>query len=188
MAEPKELRAALPETMAEFQEEPETVLSHPPAKIAMGAVTGNTPSDLVASASDAAAQLADVIRSRNLYSVIQGREFVMCEGWTTLAAMMGCLPREIRNEACEDGHYVAEVELVRMNDGVVMTRASAECGGGGITGNAVSAGPILGRQPVGDRNASPGGGKFSGVHEPSRATIGLDDSFWPAPHPAESPG
>src|SRR6185503_18345281 len=46
----------------------------------------------------------------------------------TLATMMGCLPREVSVTRDEKGTYTATVELVRMSDGAVLTRASAECG------------------------------------------------------------
>ena len=59
--------------------------------------------------------------------MIQGKKFVGVEGWTTLAVMLGCVAREV-STTVHDGIYVAVVELVRMNDGACVGRASAECG------------------------------------------------------------
>lgn len=95
--------------------------------VEIGAVRGDTPKALVAAAVEAANELAAIITSRSLFSNIQGKRYVKCEGWTTLAAIMGCLPREV--EVTEkDGTYVAIVELHRIRDDALMGRASAECG------------------------------------------------------------
>lgn len=95
--------------------------------ISLGTIQANSPQELVASATGAAETLAAVIESQKLYVTLQGRRFVRCEGWTTLAAMLGTMPREVGVEEM-DGIYVATVELVRVADGMVLTRASAECG------------------------------------------------------------
>jgi hypothetical protein len=96
--------------------------------VALGVVSASTPTALVARATDAANALAGVIEAKKLFANISGRKFVKCEGWTTLAAMMGVLPREAGMHLREDGGYEATVELVRISDGIVLTRASAECG------------------------------------------------------------
>lgn len=99
--------------------------------IAMGTVRAASPADLVKSAQTAAKTLADVIRHGKLSVSIQGKEFVKCEGWTTLATMMGVVPREVEVSEidAENGtRYVARVALVRMSDGIVISEASAECG------------------------------------------------------------
>lgn len=98
-----------------------------PDTVQLGVINASTPSVLVARATEAADALASVISAKKLYSTIQGKQYVRCEGWTTLAAMMGCLPREVSNVEAE-GRYTATVELVRMHDGAILTRASAECG------------------------------------------------------------
>lgn len=97
-------------------------------RVELGTIRADNPADMVKGASEAANALAGVIESKKLYSMITGKRYVRCEGWTTLATMMGCLPREVSCEKQSDGGYVAVVELVRMTDGFVMTRASAECG------------------------------------------------------------
>lgn len=98
--------------------------------VELGVVSASSPAQLVARATEAADALAGVIAAKQLFSNIQGRKYVKCEGWTTLAAMMGCLPREDQTVEREDGSYEAVVALVRMRDGQVLTRASAECGRG----------------------------------------------------------
>lgn len=100
-------------------ERPETAIERP------------APREVIRAATEEADVLAGVIDSRKLYSVIQGKKFVRVEGWTTLATLRGCLPREVAVHEMPEGRYVAEVELVRMSDGLVLTRASAECGGDG---------------------------------------------------------
>lgn len=96
--------------------------------VQLGTLRASSPGALVAGASEMATTLAGVIDSQKLYSMIQGRKHVRVEGWTTLAVMLGCTAREVANEAQPDGSFVATVELVRMSDGVVVARATAECG------------------------------------------------------------
>ena len=96
--------------------------------IRLGVIHANRPVELVARATEAADQLAAIIKAKGLFSNIQGKEYVRVEGWTTLAAMMGCLPKEVSMTRRDDGSFEATVELVRMSDGVTLTRASAECG------------------------------------------------------------
>jgi hypothetical protein len=96
--------------------------------IRLGVIHANRPAELVQRASEAADQLAAIIKAKGLFSNIQGKEYVKVEGWTTLAAMMGCLPKEVSMVRREDGAFEATVELVRMLDGLTLTRASAECG------------------------------------------------------------
>lgn len=97
-------------------------------RVELGVIRADGPKELVKVATEAADALRDVISRKKLFSTIQGREYVRVEGWTTLATMMGCLPREVSVTRDEKGTYTATVELVRMHDGAVLTRASAECG------------------------------------------------------------
>lgn len=96
--------------------------------VTLGVVHASGPKELVAAATDAADALAGVIASKKLFNTISGRRYVRVEGWTTLAAMLGCLPREVSVTRTEEGTYTATVELARMSDGAILTRASAECG------------------------------------------------------------
>jgi hypothetical protein len=97
--------------------------------VELGLLRANDAKALVSSATDLASSLADVIKKQRLFSTIQGRRYVQCEGWTTLAAMLGVTPREVESRELEDGGYEAVVELARVKDGAVVGRASAICGG-----------------------------------------------------------
>jgi hypothetical protein len=100
----------------------------PTEAVMLGVIQASTPAALVRHATDAADALADVIETKTLHTLISGRRYVRCEGWTTLAAMLGFLAREEAVTRREDGSYEATVALVRITDGAVLTRASAECG------------------------------------------------------------
>jgi hypothetical protein len=86
------------------------------------------PADVILRGSEQAKPLADLIKSQKLSVKISGREYVKAEGWQALAAMNGVLPREEDVVRLDDGTYIATVVLVRISDGTVLTRASAECG------------------------------------------------------------
>lgn len=99
----------------------------PNSAVQLGTLTASSPAALIKGATEMATALADVIRSRGLAVQLQGREYVRVEGWTTLATMLGVTAREVTTTEC-DGIFTAVVELVRMVDGAVISRASAECG------------------------------------------------------------
>jgi len=93
------------------------------------------PADVVARATEVATTLAEIVRKQKLYTKIAGKAYVRVEGWTTLGAILGVVPRELsvkeiagvtENGAAFTG-YEALVELVRTSDGAVIGRASAEC-------------------------------------------------------------
>ncbi|HLC05561.1 MAG TPA: hypothetical protein VJK02_21185 [Anaerolineales bacterium] len=99
----------------------------PAEQVYLGTITV-PPEQVVATATRVATALKKVIDDRKLFSVIQGGKHVHVDGWTTLGAMLGVLPREVSAERQEDGGYVATVELVRVSDGMVIGRASSLCG------------------------------------------------------------
>lgn len=103
------------------------VASLQPASVSLGVLSASSPAALVDGASQMATELAQVIRTQNLSTVIQGRHYVQVEGWTTLGVMLGVTAREVSTTE-QDGIYTSIVELVRMADGAVISRASAECG------------------------------------------------------------
>lgn len=98
------------------------------SEISLGALNASSPKDLVQGASAIANELANVIKTQKLSTNIQGREYVRIEGWTTLSTLMGVMPREVETVEQDNGVYVATIELIRMDDGMVLSRASAECG------------------------------------------------------------
>jgi hypothetical protein len=95
--------------------------------VALGTLQAATPAALVEQASAMATALAGVIEKQGLYTTLDGKRYVKVEGYTTLGVMLGVLPREV-SVTEEWGVYTATVELVRMSDGAVLARASAECG------------------------------------------------------------
>ena len=96
--------------------------------VQLGTIQTRGPADVIQRASSIATALADIIDKRNLYTILRGKKFVMVEGWSTLGAMLGVLPREVSADRLEDGGYLAVVELVRANDGAIIGRGSALCG------------------------------------------------------------
>lgn len=105
-----------------------TVLPRESTDIELGTLRADTPAALIAGATAIASPLAKLIGDRNLYTRIQGRDYVRCEGWTTMGAMLGVIPQEVSNVCDENGVYVATVELVNIKTGAIVGRASAECG------------------------------------------------------------
>ena len=103
-----------------------------PDTVALGNLRGSDAAQLVASASVLATTLAQIINDRGLYKRIGSKDHVFAEGWTTAAALCGLMPREVACERDESGAHVAVVSLVRIMDGVELSRASAECGGEGV--------------------------------------------------------
>jgi hypothetical protein len=98
-----------------------------PAAVALGTLQATSAVALVQGAREMADALADVIERQKLATTIQGRRYVKVEGWTTLGVMLGVVPREVSTME-QDGIYTATVELVRIGDQGVISRASAECG------------------------------------------------------------
>lgn len=97
------------------------------AAVSLGTLQAASPVALVQGARALADALADVIERQRLAVGIQGRKYVKVEGWTTLGIMLGVVPREVGTTEA-DGVYTATVELVRIVDQGVISRASAECG------------------------------------------------------------
>lgn len=108
-----------------MSEEPTDLV--PVEVVELGMLKAHEPRGMIQSASDMANALADVIEQKGLASNIKGKHYVRVEGWTTLLAMLGIVAREV--DITEDnGTFTATVELVKINDGSVIGRASAECG------------------------------------------------------------
>lgn len=98
------------------------------AEISLGTLQANTPEGLLSAASAVATPLAAMIRTQGLASNVSGKSYVRCEGWTTMGAMLGIIPREVSNVPDEKGVYTAVVELINMRTGAVVGQASGECG------------------------------------------------------------
>lgn len=96
--------------------------------VTLGTLHASNPKELVKRAGEMADALAEVVKKRKLASTISGREYVRCEGWTTLGAMLGCTPHEVETVEKPEGVFTSTVEFRRLSDGKAVTRASAECG------------------------------------------------------------
>lgn len=80
---------------------------------------------------DIAEPLADFIRERSMSTKIQGRDYVLSEGWAFMGSMLGVFPvvmavEDVRNPEGNLIGYEARVEL-RARDGSVVGAAIAEC-------------------------------------------------------------
>ena len=93
--------------------------------VRLGAIEATSPNDVVIRATGMAKTLADIITSRRLYTTINDKKYVQVEGWSTLGAMMGVLPREVEVYERENGDFEATVELIRTSDCAVVGRASS---------------------------------------------------------------
>jgi len=99
----------------------------PRNELYLGTMVASGPEEVLAIASKIATTLKDVIDTRKLYIKIHGKAYVQVEGWTTLGALLGVLPRELSVEE-QDGDIVATVELIRASDQQVVGRGSAMVG------------------------------------------------------------
>jgi hypothetical protein len=99
-------------------------------EIRLGILPARTPHDVIVQASAIAKELAKIVRENRLSVTLQNREYVKAEGWSTMGAMLGVLPREVTEltRRFDDGAYEATVELIRITDGAVVGRASAFVG------------------------------------------------------------
>jgi hypothetical protein len=96
--------------------------------VRLGSLAIHSPREMIAQATEMATVLADVIHSQKLYTVIKGKKYVLCEGWTTLAAMLGITPVEEYCRLLQNGKgFEAKINLIRGRDGAVIGGASAEC-------------------------------------------------------------
>ena len=98
-----------------------------PAKINIGCISVQYGAEVLNTAAQIATPLAKLIEEQKLYVNLKGKRHVKVEGWTTLIAMLGCTPREV-SVTEHNGVYTAIVEIVRMTDELIISRASAECG------------------------------------------------------------
>lgn len=91
-------------------------------------VLRTTPELVIERAASIATALGAVIEKQVLYKQIRNKKYVVVEGWSTLGAMLGVLPREEWSREQPDGSWEAYVNLVRTSDGQIVGGASAICG------------------------------------------------------------
>lgn len=98
--------------------------------VQLGTIQVAGPQQVIQQATTIAKELAQIVNDRQLFSNISGKKYVRVEGWTTMGAMLGVLPREIPGESreLEDGSWEASIELIRVSDGQVIGRGSAIVG------------------------------------------------------------
>lgn len=97
-------------------------------EIRLGTLAVKSPAAMVERAAEIATALGKVVEDRKLYTVISGKKFVRVEGWSTLGAMLGVIPREVSVTEHESGDFESVVELVRVTDGAMVGRGSAIVG------------------------------------------------------------
>ena len=92
-----------------------------------------TPENMVGLAARMASALADVVEKKKLYATIQGKKYPQVEAWQTIGRMDNVAAREIPGgiHRLEDGGWEAEVELIRLTDGMRVGYGSALCGTAG---------------------------------------------------------
>lgn len=96
--------------------------------VQLGALDAGGPDGIIVRATAIATPLAELIKDRNLFTRIRQKDYVRVEGWNTLGAMLGIVPRErYVNAMSDNGGYEAYVELIRTSDGAVIGGASAIC-------------------------------------------------------------
>ena len=97
----------------------------------LGSLSVSKPGDVISVATSVATPLSKLVAEKGLFKNISGRKYVYVEGWTTMGAMLGVVPRHIPDgsKRGDDGEYEETVEIVRVTDGMVLGRAAAVCGG-----------------------------------------------------------
>ncbi len=74
-----------------------------------------------------AAVLKSHILQHNLFTNIQGKNYVHVEGWQFAGGLVGTMPRIVKVEKMEDGQWFAEAEIINMKTHEVISRGFALC-------------------------------------------------------------
>ena len=107
--------------------EVEVYEEHPVPRQTGGVLQVDDPAEMIAKASGIARQLQDVVRQAGLVKRIADKDYLLVEAWTTLGVLVGCTARTEWTRPVGDGDgWEAAVEVVNSN-GVVVSRAEAEC-------------------------------------------------------------
>ena len=88
------------------------------------------PLGTIALATEMANALSDIVEKKKLFATISGKKFPTVEAWMTIARMDNVVAREMRDGVAQqdDGSFEAQVELIRLSDGMVIGHGSALCG------------------------------------------------------------
>ena len=98
--------------------------------VQIGSLNAKNPHDVITVATAVAKELKQIVKDRALSKIIQGREYIYVDAWTTMGAMLGVTARELPEftRELDNGDWEATVELCRMVDGAVVGRGSALVG------------------------------------------------------------
>lgn len=91
--------------------------------------TQTNPTGVIERAKIVSEIVSRLIEEKKLYHQIQGRKYVMCEGWTTMGALFNLYPTITNIEKEKNDKeiiYTATCEI-RRPDGHVLTRAISSC-------------------------------------------------------------
>lgn len=90
---------------------------------------GVRPEEVIDIGSSLAKHLNKIIEhpSRPLFTSVKGKKHVHVEGWTTMGAMLGIVPREVESKRLDDQTWETTVELIKLTDGLVVGRSSHIC-------------------------------------------------------------
>lgn len=86
------------------------------------------PEEMIEQASKLATSLARIIKDKGLFTHVNGNDHVHVEGWTTLGALLGVLPREKDVKELPDSSFESHVELYCIHSNQVVGQGSALCG------------------------------------------------------------
>lgn len=94
----------------------------------LGTLHVSSPTEVIECASTIATSLKEIIIKQKLSKMIQGKEYVEVEGWSTLGAMLGVVPKTRHVKEIKDGIFEATVDLIRVTDQAIISTGIAECG------------------------------------------------------------
>lgn len=111
------------EQAADAPKETAVVVAAPSAQITIWGT--DDPAGIVERAALIGGALGQAIKKQGMSTQIQGREYVLAEGWAFMGSLLGVFPRTLSVTDGPEG-YEAHVELVT-RDGSVVGGAIAEC-------------------------------------------------------------
>ena len=114
---------ATPETTA-------LAVKPPDAEPSLTLFGSSDPVVVIKKARDVARMLADIINDRQLFANIQGKNYVLCEGWAFLGSLLGVFPQVIATtEIMRDGKLVGfeATSEARTRSGELISRGTARC-------------------------------------------------------------
>ena len=101
------------------------------APLALGGWAFHNFKQMLDFAGQVATELRQIIRSHEGLEVVipkAKKPHITVSAWSTMLAMLGVVPVEVRTTVDERGVYTAYVELRRVRDGALVGGGSAECG------------------------------------------------------------